>query len=156
MIGIFHEIASSSCSMYFLECPNLFQIKNHQTSENSYFQFASKHMETIFHFLFTKNIVLNFTHMIPILLKLSMMQRSCFLGCRDVIVWCCRGAVGRTYRKGNMENGNRQFSTQSNVFIILSGVINDSSVANIFRYTFSCHITEHTFNEDLRIILILQ
>ena len=79
MIGIFHEIASSSCSMYFLKCPNLFQIKNHQTLENSYFQFASKLMETIFHFLFTKNIVLNFTHMIPILLKLSMMQRSCFL-----------------------------------------------------------------------------
>ena len=36
-------------------------------------------METIFHFLFTQTIVLNFTHMIPILLKLSMMQRSCFL-----------------------------------------------------------------------------
>ena len=79
MIGIFHEIASSSCSMFFLECPNLFQIKNHLTLGNSYFQFASKLMETIFHFLSTKTIVLNFTHMIPILLKLSMMQRSCFL-----------------------------------------------------------------------------
>ena len=107
MIGIFHEIASSSCSMYFLECPNLFQIKNHQTLKTPIFNLLQNIWKQIFHFLFTQTIVLNFTHMIPILLKLSIMQRSCFFGCRDVIVWCCRGAVGRTYRKGNMENGNR-------------------------------------------------
>ena len=58
-------------------------------------------------FPFYPNYCIEFYSHDPDPAKVEYDATELFFGCREVIVWCCRGAVGRAYRKGNMENGNR-------------------------------------------------